>query len=139
MLILFQKGIQRIVYKSHNFQAGLTVTAYFWSPTLVKSSEQSLNEAEDGLYYIDYNFNATGAWPVIFMEGGVKTVFTTIRVDTIGADVEFLKDVEGGRWKIVDNQMLFYESDNVTEVMRFDLFDAAGLPAITEIAERTRV
>ena len=59
------------------------------------------------------------------------------------ADVEtlltFISDTEGGRWRIINNQMIFYKSDNNTEVMRFNLFDENGSPAETNIYERQRV
>lgn len=57
----------------------------------------------------------------------------------LAADMSFLKAIEGGRWKIVSNQMVFYEEDNVTEVARFDLLDAAGNPTTANVFERTRV
>lgn len=56
-----------------------------------------------------------------------------IRIDQLVLDVEFIKDIEGGKWAIVGNQMIFYKDDNVTEVARFDL-DDANAPTV-----RTRV
>ena len=54
--------------------------------------------------------------------------------------------VEIGRWEIVFNapnyEMVFYEDDNITEMFRVRLFDAAGNPAnpaTTAVAERTHV
>jgi len=55
------------------------------------------------------------------------------------ADGAFLKSIEGGRWKIESNQMIFFEADNITEVCRFNLFDANGSPAMTDVMERQRV
>jgi|GEM_PF-5701593 len=55
------------------------------------------------------------------------------------ADVALIKDIEGGAWKITGNQMVFYKSDNVTEVMRFDLKDQAGNATGTDVFERSRV
>jgi hypothetical protein len=54
-------------------------------------------------------------------------------------DITFLVNVGGGRWRIVDNQMIFYESDNETEVMRFDLKNLAGEAAMADVFERVRV
>lgn len=61
-------------------------------------------------------------------------------VGLISGCVDFIKDIEGGRWKIDTalNQMVFYKEDNVTEVARFDLFDAAGSPTSDSPFERTR-
>lgn len=50
--------------------------------------------------------------------------------DTLGGAINFTKDIEGGKWEIIDDQMIFYKSDNTTEVARFNLFDKDGV-AIT--------
>lgn len=55
------------------------------------------------------------------------------------ADIAFIKHIEGGRWKIVSNQMIFYRDDNVTEVARFDLKDSSGSPTMSNPMERSRV
>ena len=54
-------------------------------------------------------------------------------------DTDLIKQIETGRWKIENFQMIFYEEDNVTEIMRFNLFDEAGDPANTDIFDRQRV
>jgi len=64
---------------------------------------------------------------------------TNGRVVLIEGYAGFAAAVEGGRWLIENNQMIFYASDNVTEVARFNLFDEAGLPTETEVFERVRV
>jgi len=62
------------------------------------------------------------------------------KTDTISwADITFLKDIEGGRWRIVSNQMIFYKSDNSTEVARFNLLDSAGSASMENVFERQRV
>ncbi len=55
------------------------------------------------------------------------------------ADINFIKDIEGGRWKIISNQMVFYKEDNATEIARFNLLDTAGNPTEQNVAERQRV
>lgn len=54
-------------------------------------------------------------------------------------DIEFIKGIEGGRWKIITNQMIFYATDNTTEIARFDLKDANGNATIISPMERVRV
>lgn len=56
-------------------------------------------------------------------------------------DVEFMKDIEGGRWKIdkLTDQMIFFKADNLTEIARFNLFDRDGNAAFQNLFERTRV
>lgn len=62
-------------------------------------------------------------------------------ISALDVDVQFIKDIEGGRWWIdrTINQMIFYKEDNVTEVARFDLKDFDGLPASENVYQRTRV
>ena len=80
---LLRTGVERIAYKAKGFATGKTVTAYIWSPTLVKSLEQALTELEDGIYYLDYNFSTEGSHIGIFYEDGVPQTFTTFRVTDI--------------------------------------------------------
>ena len=62
------------------------------------------------------------------------------KTDTISwTDITFLKDIEGGKWKIVGNQMIFYKSDNSTEVARFNLLDSTGSASMENVFERQRV
>jgi hypothetical protein len=61
------------------------------------------------------------------------------QLDALNIDLDFIKDIEGGRWRIENNQMIFYKDDNTTEVARFNLFDAAGDPAEEDVFERQRV
>ncbi len=58
--------------------------------------------------------------------------------ESFGDLVAFIRNVEGGKWRIVGNQMIFYKADNTTEVARFNLFDSAGNPAMTSVFERRR-
>lgn len=60
---------------------------------------------------------------------------------TAGELLNLIGHIEGGRWKIDTalNQMVFYKADNITEVIRFDLKDAAGDPAHENVFERARV
>ena len=55
-------------------------------------------------------------------------------------DLAFAKDVLGGRWKIdsTTNQMVFFKSDNITEIARFNLKDVSGNAAIRNVFERVR-
>jgi len=62
------------------------------------------------------------------------------KTDTIDwTDITFLKDIEGGRWRIINNQMVFYKSDNETEVARFNLFDIYGAASQKNVYDRRRV
>lgn len=81
----------------------------------------------------DYNYEANN--PNI---DAILAVSSTL--ETVACQVEFIRDIEGGRWNIdtTTNQMIFYKNDNVTEVARFNLFDINGDPTATCVAERVR-
>ncbi len=57
----------------------------------------------------------------------------------VSGSVDFIRDIEAGRWRITGNQMVFYKSDNTTVVATFDLFDQFGSPTDNEVMERRRV
>jgi len=62
------------------------------------------------------------------------------KTDTITwDDIELIKNIESGRWKIENNQMIFYKPDNVTELFRFNLKDINGQPTNDAVTERVRV
>lgn len=83
-----------------------------------------------------YKANLTG----VALEATLQLVKTeTDKIPSLESLLAFISSIEGGRWKIENNQMIFYEDDNVTEVARFNLYDADGQPAETDIFERERV
>lgn len=57
----------------------------------------------------------------------------------IDNNINTLIDEIGGKWIIIGNQMIFYKSDNITEIMRFNLFDENGLPTMTNVMSRERI
>jgi len=80
MAELYITGVNRIVYRSVKFATGLTVTAYIWSPTLVKSALQTFTEVELGLYYLDYDFASLGTYFGLFYENTVAKASGVFRV-----------------------------------------------------------
>lgn len=61
------------------------------------------------------------------------------QVILVSGSVDFIKKIEGGRWKIANNQMYFYAEDNLTPVATFDLYDEVGTPTNDAVMERRRV
>jgi uncharacterized protein YoxC len=74
---------------------------------------------------------------VKYISGSIPTIQAKLN------DVDFLVskiyDINYGRWQITGNQMIFYKEDNVTEVVRFDLFDETGTPASDAVFQRVKV
>jgi len=58
------------------------------------------------------------------------------KIDTAQNDLDYLKQKESGRWKITDNQLIFYKDDDVTPLKTFNLFDADGNPTSENPYER---
>lgn len=68
---------------------------------------------------------------------GVKDTVETNEANILSilSDLGFVKEIEGGKWQIVDGQMIFYKADNATEIARFNIaYDAEGNPIM-----RTRI
>lgn len=58
-----------------------------------------------------------------------EAITALLQLDDIQTGTTFTKDIEGGGWRIVNGQMIFYKDDNVTEIARFDLtYDGDGNP-----------
>lgn len=67
------------------------------------------------------------------------TVAKEATVATLQLDVTKLVKVEEGRWRIVNNQLIIYDSDGVTPLYTFDLFDKDGNPTQKDVTERVPV
>lgn len=61
------------------------------------------------------------------------------RTDNFGSQVSSLFQIETGKWEVVSNQLKIYESDGLTLIKTFNLFDATGNPTSTIPARREPV
>jgi len=68
-----------------------------------------------------------------------KAVWEHATATTILTKLDFIKGIEGGRWRIVANEMIFYAEDNITELARFGLKDANGNATMINPMERVRL
>jgi len=59
-----------------------------------------------------------------------RTLPSAVWTDSVSTqmvdDLTFVRNIEGGRWKIDGTQMIFYGTDNTTEIARFNLYDSSG-------------
>ena len=60
----------------------------------------------------------------------------SVCVSELASNTSSVKKIQSGRWKIVSNQMIIYDSDNETPLLTFDLKDSSGQPAESNIIER---
>lgn len=67
----------------------------------------------------------------------VGEILTT--VNQLSGTVGELYQMGYGRWKIENNQMIFFGSNNTTEIARFNLFDDVGNPTMDSVFDRVKV
>lgn len=82
---------------------------------------------------------------LVSMDDRIETIGNSVtgsidaQLDAITNFVNDIYHMTAGRWKIENNQMIFYKDDNTTEVMRFDLFDDLGNPTMDAVFDRRKV
>lgn len=73
-------------------------------------------------------------------DDGINALFREdIIVGYLYDDIEILKKIETGRWKIVNNQMVFYDEDGETPLLTFNLLDDNSNPTMVKPYERVPV
>ena len=122
-------------------------------------TDAAMTEVGDGIYKynfsvydesIDYVFRVDAATDSVdsrYQFGSNNTQILEERTTSIKAktdtidwtDIDFIRAIEGGRWRIVSNQMIFYAEDNTTVTATFNLLDSVGAATSTDVAERVRV
>jgi len=128
-------------------------TQYLWlmsNGTTIKKGKLVVGGYPDSIDTIDDNIS-TITTDISSIESNIATITTDIStiddniatittdISSIETDVEFVKDLTGGRWYINNNQLILYKSDNTSVVATFNLYDAAGLPTMTNVVDRQRV
>lgn len=80
MIVYFDEGVNRVWYRPLSFQTGLDVQLRLWNPDLEEQDLQNFTEFEEGLYYLNYDFNKRGTWMGIIYENGIKRTANTFSV-----------------------------------------------------------
>ena len=129
---LYTAGVHRVVYRAEGFGKGRVVKCFVWTPDLTKSSELSLTELGEGLYYIDYNFSEEGEHIWLFLEDGVSKTsavyrLTSLAKSSIESVVEAIHQSQYGK-KILTRD----DDDQYTEV----LYDGEGNPIRTHVIRK---
>jgi hypothetical protein len=78
---------------------------------------------------------ASAVWDEMLAGHSSSGTAGKIVVDALAA-IEIVKLVETGRWKIFNNQMIFYAGDGSTPLLTFNLKDSAGNPTMQDVFER---
>jgi len=98
---------------------------YVWTPASL----------DVGQYFAEYSLEDIDGATFVDVEDIVIQDFA------LQADLELIKKVEKGRWKIdqTTDQMIFYDEDGLTPLLTFNLKDINGLPSHINIFERDPV
>jgi hypothetical protein len=110
-----------------------------------------------GIYSANISFPDDFHGTILWSSGGADAVFAAEQfnveennpkindihstITIVGQDIAFIKDIEGGRWRIdkATSQMVFYQSDNTPAVATFQLKDELGNPSFAAPFERSRI
>jgi len=110
-------------------QVGVTnVWRYIWTPT-------SLAE---GYYIAEYKMSDSDEINTTVCED-ITIGYLENTLNTIASNVDTIKEIEVGKWQMVNNQLILYKADNVTEIARFALFDENNEPTMESVVKRVRV
>ena len=91
-----------------------------------------------GIYGVELNLSTQFSGSILWSVDGNTRIYAT---EEIKIDQKMARYIHTGRW-IVDennNQMIFFEDDNVTEIARYDLKDRDGKGSVSEIFERVKL
>ncbi len=93
-----------------------------------------------GIYGAPVTFSTQFSGSILWDTGGSSPVYAAEQYNPTAENIEFIRDIEGGRWTIngTTNKMTFYKSDNTTVVAEFDLQDSADAPSVSEVFTRLR-
>lgn len=125
-------------------QVSINAWRYIWAPTTLPVghywAEYSLIDS-DGTHYHDLEDitvqDVATSGSVSDLSDSVDNIGITVGGSSV--DIELIKKVLTKRWRIVDKQMIFYDNDNVTPLLTFDLKDLHGLPSNVNVFERDPV
>jgi hypothetical protein len=136
--------------KSVNFgsvQTGLTTVGYrLFNSTGALSGSRVTNGvgeilAGTGIYSASVHFSADFKGSILWDTGGSSPVYATEEYNPQPEQIQFIKSIEGGRWKLSNTEktMTFYDTDNSTVVATFGLSGSSGSPSVKDVFERNRL
>ena len=99
---------------------------YVWEPAALPAgiyhAEYSLVDT-DGAHFVDVDTFSV-------VDVALETTLDSVQGDvtTALANIDFIKKIEKNRKRILNNQLIIYDDDDVTEWLKWDLFDVNGIP-----------
>jgi len=148
-------AIRPFRYGTDSGLTDLTIDIYDVNDIIVSTAGMPESQIS-GVYRADINMTAAMEWGIVSsISASIQFIFrlpynevSDEIADTILARTEFVSvannvaeihGIELGKWQILNNQMIFFKSDNTTEIARFNLFDAAGQPSEAQVFKREKV
>jgi hypothetical protein len=136
--------------KNVNFgssKGSLTTVGYriYWLDGTLSGSRVTSNVGEilngTGIYSSSIYFSTNFSGSILWDTGESTPAYATEEYNPMPEQVEFIKSIEGGRWKLdsTTKQMIFYKDDNTTVVARFGMSGSEGTPAVSDVFERQRL
>lgn len=106
-------------------------------------------ELEDGFYRISFIPDLIGNWLLviyhsIYFPYGKAEDYNCYKSDMndlylIKEKVDTINQISSGNWKMINNQLIIYEENGNTILLKFNLLNDKGKPAMTGIVERKKV
>ena len=94
-----------------------------------------------GIYSASIYFSSNFSGSILWDTGESTPVYATEEYNPQPEQIEFIKSIEGGRWKLnsSDKTMTFYKDDNQTVVATFGMSGSDGSPSVENVFERRRL
>jgi len=91
-----------------------------------------------GIYGAELNLSTQFSGSILWSVTNSPAVFAS---EEIKIDQKMARYIHTGRWKIdkEENQMIFYQDDNSTEIAKYNLLDETGAGSTSKIFERLLV
>lgn len=111
--------------------------------SVVSGAAMSQSTSMQHHYYYDFSAYSPDVNYAITVDGGISLSgnerYQFSHIESVKDDINIIKKIETGRWKMVGNQIIFYDSDGTTPLYTFDLKDENGDPTMENPLERTPV
>jgi len=88
-----------------------------------------------GLFGVQLDVSTSFSGSIVWSVNGNTSVYA---VEEVKIDQKLTRIIQTGRWKIDkdDKQLIFYDADNDTELIKYNLFDRKGAASIDEVFDR---
>jgi len=83
---------------------------------------------------IDEEMTGYIEWKVV--EDSIYAIDNLVCQEDWITKISTVHKVETGRWRIINNQMIFYDTNGSTPILTFNLKDSNSQPASTNVTER---